>query len=210
MPKRGRQTKLLVSTLLVALIGAGAPWLLPPARAAQTEPTAVRFLLAVDRGDIDAALALMDDVPRITPAGGVTIAGRDAVGSYLACFPRPIVILSAEPGASGSRRFTARIHASSESFTLSFRGARGLIAWIEVEQSPPPADREDSPPEAEPEQTPQPEPERHLVSAPPRLAEHAGQLSPGRLGENRPIHSRPLGGSGGEPYRRPAPSGDRT
>jgi hypothetical protein len=96
--------------------------------------TVVSFLAAVDRHEIDAALALLhDEVVLIGPYGDVW-AGGEAVRQFLEDFPRPIHIRDRRPLGRG--RYEAHICAGGTPLHLSFRGINGLIAEILIMHEP--------------------------------------------------------------------------
>lgn len=104
-----------------------------PSAAQEANHRGVRFLLAVDQGDLDAALAMVIDQPELVDAEGGVHLGQDEIRAYLEVFPRPIVIVETRPSAPGSRLFQTPITAAGTPLLVTFAGGGGRIARIVIE-----------------------------------------------------------------------------
>jgi len=89
------------------------------------------FLEAADRGDVEAALARLDESVAVTRPDGIVLIGKAEVGPFLAEFPRPIEVWDRD--SIGRGRYEARITAGGEPLLLRFRGIQGVIAAIVIE-----------------------------------------------------------------------------
>lgn len=92
------------------------------------------FLAALDRGDIDAALAKWVSNPEVEVAGGETYTTLETVRAYFEAFPRPIEVRATLPW--GGRRYEACVIADGTPLLLTFLGADGAIAHMYVEPDP--------------------------------------------------------------------------
>lgn len=120
---------ILVAGALIAFAGAS------PALAQQNSGATVKeFLAALDRGDIDGAMAKWVANPEIEVASGETYTTPEAVRAYFEAFPRPIEVRATLPW--GGRRYEAQITAGGTPLLLTFLGADGAIAHMYVEPDP--------------------------------------------------------------------------
>jgi hypothetical protein len=92
------------------------------------------FLAALDRGDVDGALARCVANVEVELADGTLHRDPAAVRGYLAAFPRPVEVRDTLPW--GGRRFEARVTAGGVPLLLTFQGSDGAIAYLFVEPDP--------------------------------------------------------------------------
>ena len=110
-----------------------------PARAQQVDrmnsgATVKEFLAALDRGEIDAALAKWVPNPEVALHTGELYTSVEGVRAYFERFSRPVEIVAVLPW--GGRRIEARVRAGGEPLLLTFQGADGAIAYMYVEPDP--------------------------------------------------------------------------
>lgn len=96
--------------------------------------TVIEFLGALDRGEIDAALAKWTPNLEVALHTGEVYATVEEVRAYFERLPRPIEVVAVLPW--GGRRIEARVLAGGEPLLLTFQGADGAIAYMYVEPDP--------------------------------------------------------------------------
>jgi hypothetical protein len=128
------------SLLWPAAVAAIALFLLPGHLTAQqpdrmnSGATVQEFLAALDRGEIDAAMAKWTPNPEVALHTGEVYTSVEEVRAYFERFPRPVEIVAVLPW--GGRRIEARVLAGGEPLLLTLQGADGAIAYMYVEPDP--------------------------------------------------------------------------
>lgn len=124
----------LGALLLTVLLAFAAPRGETAAAQMGSGATVLRFLDALDRGDLDTVMTTWSNDPEVETADGARYVGVAAVRGYFESFPRPIIVMGWLPW--GGRRFEAQITANGTPLLLTFLGADGVIAAMYVEPDP--------------------------------------------------------------------------
>jgi len=92
-----------------------------------------RFLEALDRADLETALALLAPDITLTLPDGVVLAGRGNVAPYLEASPRPVIVQDRHFIGRGT--YQASVTAGGTPLNLHFLGVSGQIFSITLTES---------------------------------------------------------------------------